>query len=166
MLATLNIGEWILQLNPVSKPREIVVEVSTRCNLACIHCFRWACERFEEKDMTLSDYRKVVENAAESGVRRVVLTGWGEPTVNLHFFEMLSYAKSLGLEVVLNTNGVNLVKYIEDLVEVGVDEVYVSVDAVDVDMYEKIRRHGDLSVVLKAIAKLIELKKKGDSVNH
>lgn len=50
--------------------------------------------------MTLSDYRSVLNNAVESVVQKVVLTSWGEPPANPHILEMLSYAKTLGLETV------------------------------------------------------------------
>ena len=113
--------------------------------------------------MEFEEYKKIVDNAVESGVKRVVFTGWGEPTVNRSILDMLSYAKSRGLTTVLNTNGVRLREIATDLVKMGLDELYVSIDAVDIDLYEKIRRLGDLSVVSKGLEILFEVKKKLDS---
>jgi MoaA/NifB/PqqE/SkfB family radical SAM enzyme len=113
--------------------------------------------------MSLEDYKKIVDNAVNSGVKRLVLTGWGEPTVNPNILDMIYYAKSRNLVVVLNTNGVNLAEIAEDLVKMSVDELYVSIDAVDVELYEKIRRFGSLSAVSRGLELLFEFKKRVDS---
>jgi len=159
----LKIGDWIINLSESSSLRELVLEVSTRCNLNCIHCFRYAVENFKFSDMSFEDYKKIVNNAVNSGVKRLVLTGWGEPTINPYILDMLSYAKSKNLMLVLNTNGTRLLEIAEDLVKMGLDELYVSIDAVDVDLYEKIRRLGSLSTVSRGLEKLFESKKRVDS---
>jgi molybdenum cofactor biosynthesis enzyme MoaA len=43
--------------------------------------------------MEFEEYKKIVDNAVESGVKRVVFTGWGEPTVNRSILDMLSYGR-------------------------------------------------------------------------
>jgi len=159
----LKIGDWIIEPSQTFNPRELVLEVTTRCNLQCIHCFRFAARGFKYIDMDYDDFKRVIDNAIDSGVIKVVFSGWGEPTVNPYILDMLSYAKSKGLVVVLNTNGVKLVELAEDLVRAGVDELYVSIDAVDVELYEKIRRLGDLSAVSRGLERLFEYKKRVDS---
>ncbi|MCS7369523.1 MAG: radical SAM protein, partial [archaeon GBS-70-058] len=160
---SLKIGDWRVNLSEDSYPRELVLEVSTRCNLDCIHCFRYAAERFKLLDMCFEDYKKVIDNAVNSNIKRLVLTGWGEPTINPYILDMLNYAKSKNLIVVLNTNGTKLPEIAEDLVKINIDELYVSIDAIDVDLYEKIRRLGNLSIVSKGLEKLFEYKKRIDS---
>jgi len=160
---TLRVGDWIVNLNEGSSPRGLVLEVSTRCNLQCVHCFRSAAENFKPSDMSFEDYKEIVDNALSSGVKRLVLTGWGEPTVNPHVLEMIGYAKSKDLAVALNTNGARLAEIAEDLVRMGVDELYVSIDAVDVELYEEIRRLGSLSAVSRGLELLLELKRRADS---
>ena len=160
---TIRIGDWIIDLHKNSMPHEVVIEVSTYCNLQCIHCFRFAAKSFRFANMGFEEFRKIIDNAVESGIRRVVFSGWGEPTVNPYILDMLSYAKSKGLEVVLNTNGIKLAELAEDIVRLGVDELYVSIDAVDVELYERIRRLGSLSAVSKGLEKLSEVKKRFDS---
>lgn len=152
------VGDWIIDLSRDSRPREVVAEVSTRCNLVCVHCFRYSSKSLELADMPLEDFRKIVDNSFESGVKRIVLTGWGEPTVNPNIVDMISYAKKRGLYTILNTNGVMLGELIDDILRLGLDELYVSIDAVDLQLYEKIRRLGDLSAVSKSLAKLSEIK--------
>jgi len=162
-LSTLRIGDWIITYTESFKPREIVLEVSTRCNLQCIHCFRYAVQGFEYRDLDFESYKKIVDNAVESGVKKIVFTGWGEPTINPFILDMLEYAKKHGLYTVLNTNGFLLREIASDIVEVGVDELYVSIDAVDIELYEKIRRLGDLSIVSQGLKTLFEYKEKNGS---
>jgi len=159
----LRVGDWTVNLSESSSPRGLVLEVSTRCNLRCVHCFRNAVEKFELSDMSFEDYKKIVDNALSSGVKRLVLTGWGEPTVNPHVLDMIGYAKSKNLAVALNTNGARLAEIAEDLVKMSVDELYVSIDAVDVELYEEIRRLGSLSAVSRGLELLFELKRRADS---
>ncbi|MEM1706275.1 MAG: radical SAM protein [Thermosphaera sp.] len=156
---TIKTGDWLFTLSGDSRPREIVVEASTRCNLECIHCFRNASSNLVLRNMDLGDFKRIVDNSVDSGVVKLVFTGWGEPTVNPHIVDMLKYAKEKNLNVVLNTNGMLIEGIVEDLVRIGVDELYVSVDAVDISLYERIRRLGDLSRVSRIIAKISELKK-------
>lgn len=158
MLEVFKIGDWYISLSRNSTPREILVEVSTRCNLTCLHCFRNASSMFKHSEMDFNDYLKILTNAVNSGVEKIVFTGWGEPLVNPWIIDMIKSAKDMGLEVALNTNGVELDKYIEELVEIGLDEIYVSIDAVDIELYEKIRRLGDLSRVSRAISRINEYK--------
>lgn len=159
----LRVGDWTVNLDKSSSPRKLVLEVSTRCNLQCVHCFRNSAEDFKPSDVDFEDYKKIVDNALRSGVKRLVLTGWGEPTVNPYVLDMIGYAKSKGLAVVLNTNGARLAEIAEDLVRMDVDELYVSIDAVDVELYEEIRRLGGLSAVSRGLELLFELKRRADS---
>ncbi|MEM0368272.1 MAG: radical SAM protein [Desulfurococcaceae archaeon] len=159
-MRALKISDWIIHLSENSHPHEVVIEVSTRCNLECVHCFRQSAHGFMYKDMSLNDFVKIVDNAISSGVKKLVFSGWGEPMANPRILDMIRYAKSKSLYVVLNTNGTMLVDLAEELVKIGLDELYVSIDAVDVELYGKIRRPGDLSSVSKSIAKITDLKQR------
>ncbi|MEM4717577.1 MAG: radical SAM protein [Desulfurococcaceae archaeon] len=159
----IKVRDWVLKLAPDSTPGEIAIEVSTRCNLSCLHCFRFASRTIRHMDMDLETYIKMIDNAVDSGVKRIVFTGWGEPTINPYILEMLEYAKRKNLYVILNTNGILLNELSKDIVKLGVDEVYVSIDTVDIETYQKIRRYGELSKVSSGLTALNELKKMNDS---
>lgn len=162
-MSILRIGDWIITHTESFKPREIVLEVSTKCNLQCIHCFRYAVQGFKYTDLDFESYRKILDNAVDSSVKKIVFTGWGEPTINPYILDMLEYAKKHGLYTVLNTNGILLSELASDLVKIGVDELYVSIDAVDVELYGEIRRLGDLSIVSQGLKTLLEHKEKSST---
>lgn len=155
---SIRVKDWVLYLDCNSVPKEIVIEVSTRCNLSCLHCFRFASRTLKWGDMDLDTFKFVIDNAVKSGIKRLVLTGWGEPTVNSYILDMIEYAKLRGLYLLLNTNGVLLEELAEDLVKLEVDELYVSIDAADAEVYVRLRG-GELSTVTRGIIAINELKR-------
>jgi len=154
----LRFGDWVARLREGSHPAELMVEISTECNLSCVHCFRFSSEKFSKQFMDLGVFRAVLSKAEEAGVTKLMFSGWGEPTIHPYFTKFLEEAKSRGFYVGVNTNGYYLVELSEKLVELGVDEVYVSLDALDVELYSKIRKRGELPRVAKGLEKLLELK--------
>lgn len=156
----LRIRDWYLSLDRESTPQVLVLEVSTRCNLQCIHCFRQASRSLKHRDMDIEEYRSILRNAIRNKIERLVFSGWGEPTVNPFILDMIEEAKANGLYVVLNTNGQNLEEIASELVKTRVDEVYVSIDAVDPDTYKMIRIRGELDPITMGLGVVNTLKKK------
>lgn len=150
--------DWIVKLRSKSRPREVAIEVSTVCDLECIHCFRRAISGFKEEYMSMKIFSKVLENAVSSGVEKVALTGWGEPTAHPEFGEIVRLCKEYGLYVVLNTNGSRLHE-LSKLVAEGVDELAVSIDAPTEELYGVVRVGGRLSRVVEGIRELLEHKR-------
>jgi MoaA/NifB/PqqE/SkfB family radical SAM enzyme len=149
---------WVVRLREDSKPRTLVLELTTACNYSCIHCFRFASRDFKVTFMDEELYHRIVKEAKDIGVGRIVYTGWGEPTVHPRFMEFLEVAKKLGFEVVVNTNGSRLEELAVSFVKLGVDEVYISIDAFDIKLYSSIRRFGDLSTVTRGLLTLRKVK--------
>ncbi len=144
-------SEWEVNLIKDSRPEEVVIEVTTECNYSCIHCFR--STMFDEclGRMNLGLFRKLVNELGEVGVKKVVFSGWGEPLTHPMIVGMIKEVKDLGIYVVLNTNGSLLAKYANDIYNVGVDEIVVSVDSIETDLYRSIRSGGILSKVIEGI---------------
>lgn len=151
-------ANWVVRLREDSRPRILVLELTTACNYSCIHCFRFAARDFKVIFMDEQLHRNILDEAKSIGVRRIVYTGWGEPTVHPRFTEFLGLSKKLGFEVAVNTNGSRLDELAESFVELGVDEVYVSIDAFDIKLYGSIRRFGDLSKVTRGLLTLRNVK--------
>lgn len=149
--------EWRVEYVP-TKPSVLVIEATTRCNLSCIHCFRRGMgEGF--RDLEMGEFRKVMAEAVGwGGVRRVTFTGWGEPTVHPDILEMISEARQAAREVCLSTNGVRLAEIAEDIIRLGVDELFVSIDSADVNTYGRIRGGARLTDVVDGLLTLKDLK--------
>lgn len=152
------IGEWIISLADDSHPRELMVEATTYCNYDCIHCFRKVMEE-PLGSMTLKTYRRLLETALKAQVEKLSFSGWGEPLVHPHIMTMLREAKERGFRVLLNTNGALLLEYAKQIVDIGVDELVVSVDAVSTELYSNIRLKGKLGNVTQGLLRVKELLK-------
>lgn len=73
------------------------------CNLKCPYCSVTYRDTFSRLPLdTIKDY---TEKLLSRGLKAVILTGGGEPTVYKQFNELVSFLKSSGLEVALITNG-------------------------------------------------------------
>ena len=87
------------------------LSVTARCNLDCTYCDRSSRPQAE---LSVDRWRSILDQLAELGCMRISLTG-GEPLLRPDLGQLLDHALSLGLGVVLNTNG-HLVRQNLDLV--------------------------------------------------
>lgn len=92
-------------------------------------------------------------------VRKVVLTGFGEPMLNERFFDMVSYIRKAGLNYSITTNGTSLdEEKMERLMSTGIGDVNVSIDAASEDVYRRIRKGAPpLEVVETRVQRLCRL---------
>ncbi len=97
----------------VDKPKEISIELTTKCNLDCDFCFN---KTTYNDDYSLDEEKvfSILEQTAKLGVKRIRFTG-GEPLLDEKLSEYAEYAKKLDLEVWLNTNGFAVDRYTNDL---------------------------------------------------
>lgn len=78
------------------------------CNQRCYFC---TYGRYKEHgrnagmQMSLSEVKRCIDQLAEVGVKGIIFTGGGEPTLFPDLADAMAYAKSNGLDVALNTNG-------------------------------------------------------------
>lgn len=132
--------------------RELKLEVTYRCPLACIHC-----SSDGRPDQTLqidpSRSRSILEDAAEMGVREVAFSG-GEPLVWPNIVESVACASELGMEVTVYTTG-NAPGHEElfaQLAERGLSRAVFSLYSADPVAHERItRRRGSHATTCEAI---------------
>lgn len=91
------------QHKPPFMLREIKLEVTHGCPLACVHCSSDAspsCRR----EMTPDDCTRIMSEAADLGVKKLALSG-GEPLIWPRLREAVRHATTLGMEVTIYTSG-------------------------------------------------------------
>src|SRR5271156_5168596 len=122
----------------LAPPVCLYLEVTNRCNLLCETCPRTFETLEPPADMSWELFTRIVDQVPE--VARVVLHGVGEPMLVKNLPRMIRYLKDRGTYVLFNTNGtlLNPKKYAE-IVETGLDELRVSLDAADRETYAKVR---------------------------
>ena len=145
--------DWIIDLSTQSYPDTIVLELTTDCNLKCIHCFRNAIWDCSTGAMDKKTFSRLLEEIIKCNVERVVLSGWGEPLLHKEIINYIYELKEARVSsIALNTNGTLLSEYVDSLITY-IDEFIISIDAVNKDLYRTIRQ-GDFSDVLNGIIKL------------
>jgi tungsten cofactor oxidoreducase radical SAM maturase len=154
----INEDPWRISISPESHPRELMVELTTKCNYDCIYCFRRRMVGEELGDMPYELAIKILTMAREAGVSKISFSGWGEPLVNPRALDIIRYAKEKGLRVLLNTNGYFLQDYGEELYRLRVDQIVVSIDSPYPDTYSLIRKGGDLARLVKALLRIRDWK--------
>jgi len=78
--------------------------VTNRCNLKCDYCFTDAgCE--PDGLLTLEDYKEVLLQAKDLGLRTVVIYGPGEPFLFDKLASLTDFIVSEGLKLIIFTNG-------------------------------------------------------------
>lgn len=87
-------------------PLELVLEITYRCNLRCIHCYANASQN-STIEMKYDDITRLFDALHKKGVPIIEITG-GEPTVHRDFTKVLSYALDRFQLVTILTNGASI----------------------------------------------------------
>ena len=113
--------------------KKLYIEPTTKCNLNCKMCFRHTW--FDEPicDLSLEDYRKVLETMPKS-VETIFFGGMGEPLFHKDILTMIRLAAETGAEVELLTNGTLLTEnMIHGILEAGLSKLWISIDDLETD---------------------------------
>ena len=118
--------------------------LTTKCNLKCEICWQYGNKGIFQKEspvlleeeMRLELLTKIVDEVSGS-LRNITLWG-GEPMLHPDFFQFAAYIKKKSIYLNIITNGTFLKKFAEQLVEIKVDNLVVSVDGQQ-EIHDKIR---------------------------
>ena len=137
-------------------PRSLYLEATNRCDSECQTCIRTFNTLEPPKDLTLAEVQRLVEQFPV--LERVVLHGIGEPLLNKQIFEIVAYLKAKRITVLFNSDAISLTqKRAAQLIESGLDEYRVSMDAATRQMYAKIRGVDQFERVLRNVGSLVAL---------
>ena len=129
------------------------ISITDRCNLRCKYCMPDGIELLPMSEiLTFEEILRVCRQAVELGITRFKITG-GEPLVRRRCVELIRQIKALpGVEqVTMTTNGVLLSGYLDELLDVGLDAVNISLDTLNRRRFEEITGFDQLPEVLKSI---------------
>ncbi|MFA6214504.1 MAG: radical SAM protein [Candidatus Micrarchaeia archaeon] len=84
------------------RPLAASLMLSPKCNLKCAFCFTDAGAKFSQRQLGLDEYKRLIGQFAEMGIRRIYLTGRGEPTMDPVFFPLLRHVQSMGNGMMVN----------------------------------------------------------------
>ena len=127
------------------------LELTTRCNRRCAHCFRDETGTAVDLDADLA--LRIMSEAASLGVERVALTG-GEPALYGELEAVVAGGKERGLQVELVTNGYRFAEVYERLAAAGhpPDHVQFSLDGADEGTHDAVRGAGSFREVMRGVS--------------
>jgi tungsten cofactor oxidoreducase radical SAM maturase len=110
--------------------------------------------------MNMEVFRSLVKQMKDfPQLRRVVLSGLGEPLAHPEILEMVRLVRQQGLAVTVGSNGFFLDKVTSlELVQLGVDRLVISLDGISPETYVEVRG-GAMSRVIDNIRTLNEAKR-------
>ena len=131
-------------------PIKLDIENVSRCNYRCIMCqvSDWHKGKRAE-DMQFSDFKKLIDD--QYGLVEIKLQGMGEPLFQgKTYFKMIQYARAQHIWVrsVTNASMLHLKGYYKKLVDAGVNEIQISVDGANKEVFEEIRRGSVFHMVM------------------
>ncbi|MGD9536974.1 MAG: GTP 3',8-cyclase MoaA [Alphaproteobacteria bacterium] len=144
-------------IDPFARPISYLrVSVTDRCDFRCVYCMSEHMTFLPKAELlSLEELDRLCSAFVELGVRKLRITG-GEPLVRR---DVMTLFHSLGRhlrsgkleELTLTTNGSQLGRFADELVEAGVRRVNVSLDTLDPAKFEAITRWGRFDRVLDGI---------------
>ena len=119
--------ERAMTTSPTSAMQRCEVLITGDCNFNCPYC---RGPRDDAKGhMSLEDAKKIIDYWADDGLVNIRFSG-GEPTMNPSLIEMVQYAKIHGIKrIAISTNGSRPTWMYHDLIQAGVNDFSISLDA-------------------------------------
>ncbi|MCK4667805.1 radical SAM protein [Candidatus Dependentiae bacterium] len=146
-------------------PLSVYLETSLKCNLKCIMC---PGHSFNKEDKTKGQDFGILSPEIFKKITplfpyldRCILSGDGEPFLNMHLLKYLKELKRHQIFVGFITNGILLKKETATkLIELGVDQITFSIDSLEKELYEKIRVNAKFEILMENIKYLFSEKER------
>jgi len=144
-------------------PLSLQIEPTNYCNLNCICCSGDISVR-KKGFMNLELFKRIIDDAAESGVKRVYLYLHGEPTLHPDIMKMIKYIKGEKLAITMATNGMLMTKTkTEEILDSGMnslDYLVFSILGYSKGVHESIMKGVNHEKVEENLLTLMALKQK------
>ncbi len=138
-------------------PRLVVFETTLACGLKCHFCKAAAIPERLKEELTVDEYRALVEDIASFAAPVIILSG-GDPLIREDIYDIASYISEKGLIPVLATSGPRVdAKTAQRIKDAGVRRVSLSLDGATPESHDALRGvAGSFQMVMDAIHYLKE----------
>jgi MoaA/NifB/PqqE/SkfB family radical SAM enzyme len=156
-------GEYALK-NPIyiyipqilKSPFKMEIEHTTICDKKCIFCEHTYWNE-DGKKVTLGQLKSVIEPV--KSLKWIIITGEGSSFLNKDFIKMLEYLRHKHI----NVNFVDEMDFLDEgiakkIVEMGINSIFISLDAVKKDTYEAIKKGCSFEKAVRNIHTLLKIK--------
>jgi len=137
-------------------PKLLNLEVTNRCNGNCVYCGRkgW---KIESVDMPFDTVKELIDKFPKSPM--VHLTLYGESLLYPYIVDAVEYSSARNKYVWITTNGQLLDESMsKSLLKAGVNKIIVSIDTIDSDLFNTIRRGLDYDTISDNVHRFVDLR--------
>ena len=120
----------------------IAINLTRRCNLSCEHCYLDADELNtpSANELSTQDVKDLLDQIAQHHEGTMIVLTGGEPLIRTDLEQLCSHGKSLGLMVVIGSNGALLTeRRVISLKNAGAMGIGISVDSLDPARHDAFR---------------------------
>ena len=136
----------------------IEIGITNKCNADCIMCPHRNIKKFGTMNMTL--YKKIINDACDCGIKSVNLTFFGEPMLDPELEKKIRYTVKKEMKVGFFTNASLMTKDRSvEIIKAGVSDIVVSMDSMNKETYEGIRKNLKYDIVRKNILDFLDARK-------
>ena len=114
------------------------IDITSACNMHCVHCLN-PSENYFEDDMDTTSWLRAIDQLARIGVS-ILWIGGGEPLLRTDLPDILAYAKSHKMQIVLATNGLLMDLNRARVLAPLIDELTVCLDGSIPSIHEFFRK--------------------------
>ncbi len=133
------------------------VSVTDKCNLRCRYCMPPEGVEFLPHDQILrnEDFARIIRVFINMGINKIRFTG-GEPLVRKGIMDIISDSRSFSphVELCLTTNGILLNEYADDLKNLGVKRINISLDTMSKSRFLDLTARDYFDTVINNIEKM------------
>ncbi|WP_042695613.1 radical SAM protein [Azospirillum sp. B506] len=149
-------------------PLHIDMGISKGCNMACTYCYGviqgrtgYGTNLKGVFNMPKEAILRTFQNAKDIGVRSIALIGEGENTLNPALYDAVDYARSIGLDLSLATNGLRIDRSRIDTLLRGLTWLRINISAATPESFRLIHQIDGLDRVIANTRALVEARKAG-----
>lgn len=121
-------------------PDVIDLEITSACNLSCHFCPFHSCLSKQRRSIVHMPFEKIkhiLDTAHSWKSRKLIISADGEPTLHPHFKDIIAYAQSKGLFIIMTTNGI----FSKDLLTsiAHIQQIDVNISASTQELYTQLQ---------------------------
>ena len=137
-------------------PKNLYLETTNRCNLRCKGCILYNGNWEPDRDISFDELTMITDQLPD--LEKIMLHGVGEPLLNPDLPQMVRHLKNRNVYTLFNSNGILLDDgWRHDLVDAGLDELRVSLDAATPEGYRKIRNNSEFERIVQNLRSFLNL---------
>lgn len=127
----------LLQFSEDKRP-VVIMNITKRCNLSCVHCYAGASGPADPDELTTDEWLGVIDDLAGFGSPVALFSG-GEPLMHPDILTLARHAVDRGMRAVISSNGTMITPELAgELASIGLSYVGISLDG-DHDIHDKFR---------------------------